>query len=201
MTAPTPSELKLVRGTARADRMNKAEPKPPSLEVGTKPPAWLKGARRRRAWQELAALLRDQRLLTVLDAAALALLVDAYGDYVEASDLIQGLACAHCGEPVRSTHPCSAVAEVEGDPAEDGTPTGRLVHLPHEPGRRYYTTRTESGSLMIRPHPAIAIRQDAWKRTTTLLSRFGMDPSSRTKVTAVGGDDRDPMADLLDDVG
>lgn len=181
MTAPTPTELKLVRGTQRADRANAAEPKPAVLEVGTKPPSWLKGPRRRRAWAELAELLRGQHLLTVMDTAALAMLVDAYGDYLEASDLINGQACSDCGRPMTSRTKCAS-----GD---------------HNAGQRYYTTTTREGSLMIRPHPAMAVRQDAWKRLALMLSRFGMDPSSRTKVTAVGGEERDPMADLLDGVG
>jgi phage terminase small subunit len=188
---PVPTSIKEARGTARRDRANPAEPKPPQLQVGSRPPSWIKGSRRRRAWLDLAALLRDQRLLTVLDAAALALLVDAYGDYLEASDLVTGASCAHCGLPVGSGEPCTAVLNDDG---EDGAGWSLL---PHDPGRRYYTSRTTSGSLMIRPHPALAVRQDAWKRVVMLLRDFGMTPSARTRVAAAEGGEEDPFATFL----
>jgi len=71
MTAPTPSALKLLRGTARPDRANPAEPRP---AVGAKPPPWLprKGPARL-AWRRLARILTATRVLTVADAEALAL--------------------------------------------------------------------------------------------------------------------------------
>lgn len=186
-----PISIHEARGTARPDRINAAAPEPPSLEVGSKPPSWLRGARRRRAWAELVELLTDQRLLTVMDAAALAMLVDAYGDYLEAGDVLTGAACAHCGLTVSSKRPCTAVVELED----------KVVALDHEPGYRYYTTRTQTGALMIRPHPAVTVHEKSWARVVAMLGRFGMDPSSRGKVSAASAADRDPMAALLEDVG
>jgi phage terminase small subunit len=214
---PKPTALKLLEGTARRDRMNPSEPVAPTLEVGARPPAWLKGVRRHRAWNQLVELLNDARVLTVLDAASLALLVDAMGDYLEASDLVGGRACAHCGEPLTSKHPCTAVLAIEAEEADvdeelEGQPQGgalrrrrrqseeagvQLVTLPHEPGRRYYTSRTREGSLMIRPHPAMAVRQDAWKRVTVLLREFGMTPASRTRISATESPAGDPALEFL----
>jgi phage terminase small subunit len=190
---PVPTVLKEARGTARRDRGNPAEPAPAILMVGSRPPSWLKGPRRVRAWEDLSELLRGQRLLTVLDTAALALLVDAYGDYLEASDLVTGRACGHCGLPLTSKDACSLPGEwLEG---EDGERT----YLPaaHDPGRRYYTTTTKEGSFMVRPHPAMAVRQDAWKRVIAILREFGMTPSARTRVAATEGGEKDPLDEFL----
>lgn len=197
---PAPTAIKEARGTARRDRANPAEPKPAELQLGSRPPTWIQGPRRRRAWTDLSELLRDQRLLTVLDAAALALLVDAYGDYLEASDLVTGKACGFCGQPVHSKRACTASAAVEilPDEEERAQRAGRIVvTLEHEGGARYYTTRTKEGSLMIRPHPAMAIRQDAWKRVVGLLREFGMTPSARTRVSAGEASDADPLDEFL----
>lgn len=177
---PTPTALKVLRGTDRKDRANPGEPQPPMLVPGTRPPSWLRGQRRRRAWADLVRLLTEQRLLTVTDQAALAVLVDAYGDYLEAGALIMGTACGLCGLSVRSRAPCTA-------------PDARR----HERGRRYYTTITESGSLMIRPHPAMAIRSDAWKRVVAMLDRFGMSPSAKTRVSATPEATADPLAEWM----
>jgi phage terminase small subunit len=189
---PKPTALKMLQGTDRRDRANPAEPQPSALVPGTRPPPWLHGARRRRAWATLVELLTAQRLLTVMDQAALAVLVDAYGDYLEAGDLITGIACGLCGLPVASKKRCTAPPEFVEDKA---TGERHLVRPGHEPGRRYYTTTTENGSLMIRPHPAMAIRSDAWKRVVGMLDRFGMTPSSRTKVSALAAVEIDPLAE------
>lgn len=176
---PKPTSLKALQGTQRADRVNPAEPHAPALEVGTKPPAWLRGARRRHAWADLVTLLRDAQVLTALDALALATLVDAYGDYLEASDVVAGHACAYCGEPMVSRRQCT-------------TPDG------HEGGRRYFTTLTREGSLMIRPHPAMVVRANAWDRIVKMLDRFGMAPAPRARVAASQASEHDPVADFLD---
>ena len=178
MNHPKPTVLKAMAGTTRRDRANPAEPQPPVMIPGTKPPSWLRGTRRRRTWAELVELLTSQRLLTTLDQAALGILVDAYGDYLEAGDLIAGVACGFCGLPLRSTTPCTARTR-------------------HEGGRRYYTTLTKEGSLMIRPHPAMAVRSDAWKRVLAVLDRFGMNPAAKTRVAAAPAIEDDPMDRLL----
>lgn len=173
MTAALPDVIKEAQGTLRPSRVNAAQPKPPTMELGAEPPDWLVGPRRRRAWSDLVRLLTDNRVLTTMDPVALGLLVDAFGDYLEASDLINGKRCAHCG---RSNH----AAPVPGcvDPA---------------PGRPYYTTTTRDGSTMIRPHPAVTVRKDARMALERMLTRFGMTPSDRTRIVTAGdGEELDP---------
>lgn len=182
-----PTSIKEARGTVRRDRANPAEPRPASLELGAKPPTWLVGPRRRHAWADLVELLSGQNVLTTMDALSLAMLVDAYGDYLEASDLIRGRACSDCG---RRLHKADAICS---------TPA---------PGRRYYTSSsTVRGEdeddepvtrVIIRAHPAMAERKDAWKRVCALIDRFGMNPVSRPKVGRSAPVDVDPMDELLD---
>jgi P27 family predicted phage terminase small subunit len=175
---PTPTAVKELRGTLRRDRANPAEPQPPVLEPGSVAPSWLTGVRRRRAWADLTQLLVGQRLLTVTDQAALAMLVDAYGDYLEAADVVAGRACAYCGQSLRSPSPCRQEPR-------------------HEPGSRYITMPTREGGIRISEHPAMGVRRDAWKRVVAMLDRFGMSPSARARVSAAAPEENDPMDRLL----
>lgn len=75
----TPSALKLIAGTDRADRRNGNEPEPQLLNDLT-PPAHLR-ERSRAVWVELAPLLRRNQVLTEMDVLALELLCDAVADY------------------------------------------------------------------------------------------------------------------------
>lgn len=84
---PKPTALKILQGTARRDRLNPDEPQPPLL-VEARPPSWLKG-RARKGWQELAPVLLEMRVLTVGDRAALGLLCDAYGEYLELRETVR----------------------------------------------------------------------------------------------------------------
>lgn len=183
MTARKPTALKVLEGTARKDRVRPDEPQPPALELGDRAPAWIKGPRARRAWHDLAPLLREQGLLTVLDAPALGLLVEAFGDYLEARDVVEGRRCGMCGASMRSPRPCRS---------GDG----------HDPGSRYYTTKTETGSVMIRSHPAAAELDGAWRRYTKLLLEFGATPAARSRVSAAApATAADPAAEFLDALG
>lgn len=74
-----PSALKLVQGTARADRTNGQEPEPMLLNDLT-PPEHL-GERSAAVWRDVAPMLRELQLLTVADRIALEMLCDAVADY------------------------------------------------------------------------------------------------------------------------
>jgi len=74
-----PSSLKLVTGTARADRANGNEPEPQLLEDLT-PPAHL-AERSAAVWRELAPMLRRIQLLTEADVIAFEMLCDSVADY------------------------------------------------------------------------------------------------------------------------
>ena len=82
MTARKPTALKMLHGTNRADRANPAEPQP---AVGAKSPPWLpKNGAARSAWNRLAPILSDLRVLTVADAEALGLACEALAEYLAA---------------------------------------------------------------------------------------------------------------------
>lgn len=74
-----PTSLKLVTGTARADRSNGGEPEPRLLDDLT-PPAHL-AERSAKVWIELAPMLRRIQLLTEADTVAFEMLCDAVADY------------------------------------------------------------------------------------------------------------------------
>lgn len=76
-----PDHLKLVSGTARPHRMNKAAPKPKRAQP--KPPARLSEAARE-AWRDLAAMADGMGILTEADAAALEGAAEALADLREA---------------------------------------------------------------------------------------------------------------------
>jgi P27 family predicted phage terminase small subunit len=74
---------------------------------------------------------------------------------------------------------------------KDGVPGVGLV----------YEMLTESGQTMRRPNPEVAQASDAMKRALRMLTEFGLTPSSRSKVSALGGDDgNDPFADMMNDM-
>ena len=54
---------------------------------------------------------------------------------------------------------------------------------------RTYTTRTQSGDEMRRPHPEVAMLSDARKHVQSLAAEFGLTPASIQKV---GGMKREP---------
>ena len=74
-----PTALKLVDGTARADRANGNEPEPQLLADLT-PPAHL-SERSAKVWNELAPMLRRIQLLTEADTVAFEMLCDAVAGY------------------------------------------------------------------------------------------------------------------------
>jgi P27 family predicted phage terminase small subunit len=45
-----------------------------------------------------------------------------------------------------------------------------------------YEAITEAGSIIVRSRPEVAISSDAWRRVKTMLSEFGLTPSSRSRI-------------------
>jgi P27 family predicted phage terminase small subunit len=78
-----PTEFKVLKGTARADRMNPDEPKPDLLEEAPAPPCPLDRVARKE-WDRIAPLLIRLRLLSAIDLAALAGYCRAFADCVAA---------------------------------------------------------------------------------------------------------------------
>lgn len=56
-------------------------------------------------------------------------------------------------------------------------------------GSRYYETVNQTGGVMHRAHPAVAVMQDADKRIKAWLSEFGLTPSARSRVSGNGEKD------------
>lgn len=86
---PKPSGLKVLEGTDRADRINPAEPRPPLIEVGTRPPAWLRNKLARAYWRELVPILSRARILALTDTTALVILAKAYGRWRSYEDFLE----------------------------------------------------------------------------------------------------------------
>ncbi len=82
MTARKPTALKLLEGTARKDRMNPTEPKPPPLSAIPEPPRFMRltGAARR-AWRDLAGRTIALGVLSEADLPALASLCRDFEDW------------------------------------------------------------------------------------------------------------------------
>lgn len=161
-----PDSVKEARGTLRPSRVNQAQPEPDALEVGVQPPDWIVGPLRRRAWSGLVDLLTGTKVLTVMDTAALGLMVDTFGRYLEARDVVDGKRCGGCGRP---NHRPRAGCR---DPF---------------PGAPYVTSQSGRSGLMVRAHPAVAVMDRTLRTLLDILGRFGMDPASRSRVVATLG--------------
>jgi P27 family predicted phage terminase small subunit len=85
---PTPTETLKRQGRYRPDR-RKNEPEAPVASA--RKPAWVKGLAAKH-WKQIAPLLIDAKLLTVLDTVALGLLCDALAEYLEAGEIVEAAA-------------------------------------------------------------------------------------------------------------
>lgn len=84
--APIPTHLKLVRGTARPDRINKKEPKP---KLSTpKVPSWLTKDQKV-IWKRTASQLKNMGLLFESDQDLLAAYAIAVDNYIKSSKIIE----------------------------------------------------------------------------------------------------------------
>ncbi|TDN38271.1 phage terminase small subunit P27 family [Hymenobacter sp. UV11] len=64
-----------------------------------------------------------------------------------------------------------------------------------------YEIYTKQGGVMHRAYPQVAIASDAWRRASSMLTQFGLTPASRSKVSALGGEDgKDPFEEMMNDM-
>jgi P27 family predicted phage terminase small subunit len=63
-------------------------------------------------------------------------------------------------------------------------------------GRTLETVST-MGNPIIKNRPEAALMNDAWKRAKSMLTEFGLTPSSRTGVSVVQKTEADPLDKLL----
>lgn len=108
-----PTNLKVLHGTDRPDRVNANEPKPST--DGVKPPSWVKG-KARTHWKKIAPMLSDMGILTVADETALGLLCDALAEYIAAQDVMRSEGRTYktyteAGAPMWRPRPESAMAQ------------------------------------------------------------------------------------------
>lgn len=60
-----------------------------------------------------------------------------------------------------------------------------------------YTSTTKRGGMITRARPEVAIAADAWRRTSSMLTAFGLSPAGRAKLGVAGADGVDPMGAIL----
>ena len=60
-----------------------------------------------------------------------------------------------------------------------------------------YKSTTKRGGVIVRARPEVAIAADAWRRTSSMLTAFGLSPASRAKLGVAGADGVDPMDAIL----
>lgn len=134
-----PTHLKVVAGTEKPCRANKAEPKPRKLRPVS--PSHLSD-KAKSAWDAVSVILERMGVLTEADGLALEGLCEAYADLTAARDSLP----------------------------EDGSLT--------------YETTNKDGGVMIRPRPEVAMIADADRRFAMWLTKFGLTPADRSRVSA-----------------
>lgn len=82
----TPTEMKLIQGTARPDRVHADEPKPLLLEADTPAPSYLKPTEKA-VWKDVLPLLRGMRVASQADQTAIALICAAFARWQRAYKL------------------------------------------------------------------------------------------------------------------
>ncbi|ABN75759.1 phage terminase small subunit P27 family [Cereibacter sphaeroides] len=86
---PTPTNLKVIAGTDRADRRNDKEPKPKAVRLAA--PAFLSEPARGE-WARVVEDLYALGILSNVDRAALAAYCQAYGRWVQAEEALSRMA-------------------------------------------------------------------------------------------------------------
>lgn len=81
-----PTKLKLIQGTAQPCRLNPNEPQP-DVDIPDIPHHLSKPARDE--WRRITPLLKDMGLISHMDMAELVMYCGAWGDYVQAENMIR----------------------------------------------------------------------------------------------------------------
>jgi P27 family predicted phage terminase small subunit len=158
--AKKPTAQRKLGGNASKRPLNEEEWRPPAAS-GLMPPSWVRG-KGRRAWKEIAPLLEADKVVSEADRHALALLCDAYGEYIEAREHIRRHG---------RTYTSRRLQKDESVLDENGEPVLEYV-------------------VMVRTRPEVGIAQDAWKRVRAMMQDFGLTPRTRSGVkSGEGGED------------
>ena len=160
---PKPTNLKIVTGTARADRLNADEPRPDPTPP--KCPSWL-DAEAKRVWRKLQPELTRIGVLTSADGEAFAGYCVAWSEFRAATEILraEGRIVLAGGTPIETEE--TMTVEENGKTA---TTTRTVVHV--------------VGARRV-PHPAVAQQRSAMRLIREYSSLFGLDPSSRSRIKA-----------------
>jgi len=169
----TPTALKLVKGTAQPCRINKQEPKP--LRAIPSPPAHLSD-RAKTAWGAVGVLLDRMGVITEADGMVLEGLCETYAELLDARAALKE----------RGGLSYETEQEIQADLAINLS-AGEVSGVRPVPKKK----------VMIRAYPEVAMIADADRRFGFWLSKVGMTPADRSKVSAIAEkDNKDPWADL-----
>jgi P27 family predicted phage terminase small subunit len=84
----TPTNILKLKGSDKKDPARMKDRNPPEPKKGIpKPPQWL-NPNAKKAFRELAKITDGMNVLTMADSATLALICDAYADYLDAKKLV-----------------------------------------------------------------------------------------------------------------
>lgn len=61
-------------------------------------------------------------------------------------------------------------------------------------GGTTYTTEATNGAPVIKAHPAVAIRADAWRRRKSAICELGLTPAARTKLQTIQDEEQESPA-------
>lgn len=163
---PTPSNLVKLRGNPGKRPINKSEPTPPPGIA--QPPEWLKH-RGKRLWHLIAPVLDEMGVLTSADPHALALLCDAYAEYIECREVVRAEGRTY--ESISYEDDGEVIGE-----SEDGATLVKEVTVVRR---------------MVRARPEVAMAADAWRRIRAMMQEFGLTPSSRSRIATRPAEDED----------
>jgi P27 family predicted phage terminase small subunit len=105
--------------------------------------------------------------------------------YLELSDVLVGMQVLTKADQTALEMLCDAYAEYREARA-----------YIEDKGMTYETTAT-SGDVIYKVYPQVAIASDAYKRIRSMMTEFGLTPASRSKVSAAGEEEKDPLGDYM----
>jgi P27 family predicted phage terminase small subunit len=191
-----PTQKKLLKGTAQACRLNPDEPDP---ERGTPDPPEHLSERARKAWPGVAKLLAGMGVLTVADGMVLEGLCETYAELVEARLALRARgAMSYCTEPdvpveaedeekkgssTMDELVEQAIAAAERDMADVET---RFEPQPHGGALKRQKDRRPR-KVMWRMYPEVGIIAELDRRFAMWLSRVGLTPADRSRVSSASG--------------
>jgi P27 family predicted phage terminase small subunit len=139
-------------------------------------------------------VLENMGVLTTADPHALALLCDAYAEYMDCRDIVRKHGATYESRVFKaSTRPVDhdgsdVEEELEGQP-QGGALLRRRAAVDDDFDAGEY-------SVIIRPRPEVKMASDAWRRMQRMLTEFGLTPSSRSKLDLPGKvEPDDPFAE------